>query len=199
MIAREDAQTLLMVGAGELAPHLIAAHRTARPSLRHILLWNRSPARAVRLAAALQAEGVAAVVCTELADAVRRADIISCATCAAEPLIKGQWLQPGTHLDLVGGFTPAMREADDDTIRRARLYVDSRWFTLHDCGDLSQPLQAGLIDEQTVQADLFQLCRQECAGRRSANEITLFKNGGGAHLDLMVARYAVAMLENSTY
>ena len=192
-LARKDAESLLMVGAGELAPHLIAAHRTARPSIQNITLWNRTPERAASLTAKLKAEGLHAHASADLATAVRRADIISCATGASEPLIQGRWLKPGAHLDLVGGFTPAMREADDEAIRRARLYVDSRWFTLRDCGDLSQPLAAGLIDESDIVADLFELCRGGRQGRQKSTDITLFKNGGGAHLDLMVARFCMSL------
>ena len=192
-LAREDAESLLMVGAGELAPHLIAAHCAVRPSVKTITIWNRTPKRAERLAVKLHAEGLDSRASTNLEAAVRQADIISCATGTNRPLIQGQWLKSGAHLDLVGGFTPAMREADDEAIRRARLYVDSRWFTLRDCGDLSQPLAAGMIDESAIQADLFELCRRERQGRQSSEDITLFKNGGGAHLDLMTAHYCLSL------
>ena len=190
-LARQDARILLMVGAGELAPHLIAAHCVARPSLQHILLWNRTRTRAERLAASLKSTGLQIEICNTLAKGVRAADIISCATAATKPLINGQWLKSGAHLDLVGGFTPVMRETDNEAILRAELYVDSRQFTLHECGDLSQPLAVGLINAQAIKADLFELCRSERPGRQSDSAITLFKNGGGAHLDLMVARYAL--------
>jgi ornithine cyclodeaminase len=105
---------------------------------------------------------------------------------------RGAWLKPGAHLDLVGGFTNAMREADDAAVRRARVFVDSRWFTLGQCGDISGPLASGAITEADVLGDLFELCQAKVEGRRGAGEITLFKNAGGAHLDLMTAELIVA-------
>jgi ornithine cyclodeaminase len=187
-LAREDAQHLLMVGAGVMAPHLIRAHLTARPSLRRVTLWNRTSDKAARLAERLALEGMETDVAEDLETAVRGAQVISCATGATAPLIRGAWLRPGTHLDLVGGFTPEMREVDDEACRRARIHVDSRWFTLGCVGDLTAPMASGAITEQDVLGDLFELCRGEVAGRRGPEEITLFKNAGGGHLDLMTAR-----------
>ena len=112
-----------------------------------------------------------------------------CATASHAPLVHGDWLRPGTHLDLVGGFTPAMREADDTAVRRARIFVDSRWFTVEHAGDLTQPIASGAITRDAVRGDLFDLCGARVAGRTAAHEITLFKSGGGAHLDLMAAQY----------
>ena len=114
LLSREDARVLLMVGAGGLAPYLARAHLAIRPSLARVLVWNRSPARAEELAAAMREEGVDAAAVIDLEAAVRAADIVSCSTAATEPLVAGAWLKPGAHLDLVGGFTPAMRECDDD-------------------------------------------------------------------------------------
>jgi ornithine cyclodeaminase len=187
-LAREDAEHLLMVGAGVMAPHLIRAHLTARPSIRRVTVWNRTRDKAARLARDLTLAGVEMADVEDLETAVRSADVISCATGATAPLIQGAWLQPGTHLDLVGGFTPEMREADDEACRRARIHVDSRWFTLGCVGDLTAPIASGAIAERDVLGDLFELCRGECPGRRNPEEITLYKNAGGAHLDLMTAR-----------
>jgi ornithine cyclodeaminase len=187
-LAREDAEHLLMVGAGVMAPHLIHAHLTARPSLRRVTVWNRTRDKAERLAGGLALEGVEIAVGEDLETAARGAEVISCATGAAAPLIQGAWLAPGTHLDLVGGFTPEMREADDEACRRARIHVDSRWFTLGCVGDLMAPIASGAITEQDVEGDLFELCRGEVPGRESPRDITLYKNAGGAHLDLMTAR-----------
>ena len=117
------------------------------------------------------------------------ADIICCATSSLAPLIHGKWLRPGTHLDLIGGFTPAMRETDDEAVRRSMLFVDSRWFTTDHVGDLTQPLARGVIQRAHVLADLFELCVGSHAGRTDAAQITLCKYGGGAHLDLMAAQY----------
>ncbi len=188
-LARRDARTLLMVGAGAQAEWMIAAHRVVRPSLARVLIWNRTPGRAQHLAARLGAESV-----TDLAAAAAAADVICCATAATAPVLRGAWLRPGVHVDLVGGYTPAMRETDDEAVRRAHLFVDTRNFTLHDAGDIAAPLAAGVIAEADVRADLFQLVRGEVAGRQDAAEITLFKNAGGGHLDLMAARLIASRL-----
>ena len=185
LLAREDAATLLMVGAGGLAPHLIAAHRAVRPSLERILVWNRTRAKAEAVAA-----GVGGTVVESLADAVSEADVISTATMTAEPLVEGRLLRPGTHLDLVGAFKPDHREVDDDVVLRADLYVDHREATLNEDGDLVIPLQAGLITREDIRGDLYELCRGDVAGRTDPGAITLFENGGGGHLDLMTAAFA---------
>jgi len=188
-LARADARTLLVVGAGAQAPWMVAAHRSVRPSLDRVTVWNRTPAAAANLAATLGGTAV-----TDLAAAVAAADIVTCVTASATPLIRGDWLRPGTHLDLVGGYTPHMRESDDAAVRRALVFVDTRRFTLHDAGDISQPLRDGVIGEADVLADLFQLVRGEVPGRRTPDDITLFKNAGGGHLDLMTARLIAARL-----
>ncbi len=184
-LAREDAVTLLMVGAGGLAPHLIAAHRAVRPSLERVLVWNRSRAKAEAVAAS-----IGATVVDSLADAVPEADVISTATMTTEPLVEGRWVRPGTHLDLVGAFQPDHREVDDDAVVRADLYVDDREATLNEDGDLVIPLQAGLITREDIRGDLYELCRGVVAGRTDPDAITLFENGGGGHLDLMTAAFA---------
>lgn len=184
LLSRPDSHTLLMVGAGGLAPHLISAHREVRPSLERVLIWNRTPSKAEELATALGAE-----VADDLHDAISSADIISTATMAPEPLISGELLRPGAHLDLVGAFLPHCREVDDEAIRRASIFVDSRDAAVHECGDLVIPLESGLITEEDIQADLFQLCRGDHPGRRDPNQITLYENGGGGHLDLMTATF----------
>lgn len=195
LLARADPETMLMVGAGGLAPYLIEAHRAVRPSLERVLVWNRNAARARALAGQLTPLGLAAEVADDLEAAVRGADLISCATASTEPLVKGAWLKPGAHLDLVGGFTPTMREADDEAARLARVFVDNRLSTVAETGDIAGPIAAGAIDESDVLADLFQLCQSAQAGRKTGEEITLFKNGGGAHLDLMTARFLLSRAE----
>jgi ornithine cyclodeaminase len=184
-LARPDAATLLMVGAGGLAPHLVAAHRAVRPSIERVLVWNRTASRSQALAAAIGGEAV-----DDLEAAVLQADVVCTATMTKEPLVLGRWLRPGTHLDLVGAFQPDHREVDDEAVLRAELYVDDRLATLTEDGDLVMPLQAGLITPDAVRADLYQLCRGEVAGRTDAGAITLFENGGGGHLDLMTALLA---------
>lgn len=187
LLARPDARTLLMVGAGALAPHLIRAYQAIRPGLQQVRVWNRTPAKALAVAAAVT--GTPAAATRDLEAAVRAADIICCATSSQEPLVHGDWLQAGAHLDLVGGFTPAMRETDDTAMRRARIFVDSRWFTVDHAGDLTQAIASGAITPAAVRGDLFDLCSGSVAGRTDADQITLFKSGGGAHLDLMTAQY----------
>jgi alanine dehydrogenase len=123
----------------------------------------------------------------DLEAAIRTADIISCATLSAEPLVRGAWLRPGAHVDLVGGYTPRMREADDDAVRRARLYVDTRAGALKEAGDVVDPIRRGVISNADVAGDLFDLCRGTVAGRRTADEITLFKSVGTALEDLAAA------------
>jgi len=190
-LARQNATTLLMVGAGGLARHLVTAHRTVRPSIERVLVWNRTPARAEAVVAEL---GEGTTVVDDLEQAVGAADIVSTATMARDPLVAGRWLRPGTHLDLVGAFLPDHREVDDDAVVRAELYVDDREATLSEDGDLVIPLAAGLITADDVRGDLWQLCRGEVAGRTDPDAITLFENGGGGHLDLMTARCALARM-----
>src|SRR3954451_5334891 len=194
LLARADIETMLMIGAGALAPYLVAAHRTARPSIQRVTIWNRTAHRAAALAASLREEGVEAIATEHLDAAVSKADLVSCATMSEMPLLKGQCLKRGAHVDLVGSFTPAMREADDEALRRARVFVDS-YGILDRSGEFVGPLQRGVIARDHVVADLFELCRRDRRGRSSRSEITLFKNGGGAHLDLFVARHLLAVAE----
>lgn len=185
-LARQDAYRLVMVGAGALAPYLIDAHAAVRP-VRQVLVWNRSADAAGRLAARMAGRKFSIAVTTDLETAVRGADIVTCATLSQEPLIHGDWLPDGVHVDLVGGFRPDMREADDAAIRRARLFVDTRNGALAEAGDLVQPLQSGLIGEDDIAADLFDLTRGEHAGRHDQDQITLFKSVGSALEDLAAA------------
>jgi ornithine cyclodeaminase len=186
-LARADAGSLLMIGAGAQAAAQIHALRAVRPTIREVRIWNRTISKAEALAQRLAQAGVAAEVADDLSSAVPRASIISMATAARAPLLEGARVSPGTHIDLVGSFTPQMRETDDETVRRASLFVDTRRFTLQVTGDLAAPLASGVISESDVRADLFELARGDHPGRVSAQEITLFKNGGGGHLDLMAA------------
>jgi ornithine cyclodeaminase len=193
-LARQDAETLVVLGAGALAPHLALSHATVRRSLRRILIWNRSrpaaEAMAERLAGDTITHHLAISVVDDREAAIRRADIVSAATMSKAPVIEGAWLRPGTHVDLVGGFRPDMREADDAAVRRARLFCDARFTAVAECGDLCDPIARGIVDEAAI-ADLFQLARGERPGRQGADEITLFKSGGGGHEDLATAGYLV--------
>jgi alanine dehydrogenase len=185
-LAREDSAHLVMVGAGALAPVLIRAHAAVRP-IRRVTLWNHNPARCAPLAEALGAEGFACAVAENLEAAVRGADIVSCATLSREPLVRGAWLKPGAHLDLVGAYSPAMRESDDDAVRRARIFVDTRTGALKEAGDIVQPLADGVISKRDVEGDLFDLCRGTVAVDRKPDDITLFKSVGNAVEDLAAA------------
>jgi ornithine cyclodeaminase len=185
-LAREDASRLLMIGAGALAPHLVRAHRTVRP-IKRVTLWNRTRSRAIRTAFAFSTAGIEAEVADELEAAVREADVISCATLSQAPLVRGAWLKKGAHVDLVGAFTPAMREADDEAVRRARVFVDVRAGAPKGSGDIAIPLKKKVMALKDIQADLFELCRGANKGRRRATEITLFKSVGTAIEDLAAA------------
>jgi alanine dehydrogenase len=185
-LAREDASHLLMVGAGTLAPHLVRAHAAVRP-IRRITLWNRTHGHAVSLAFGLAVAGIEATIADDLGTAVAEADIVSCATLATEPVIRGAWLKPGAHLDLVGGFTPKMREADNEAVRRARIYVDTRAGATKEAGDIAVPLRRGVIAAKDIRGDLFDLTRGKARGRTSAKQITLFKSVGSAIEDLAAA------------
>jgi ornithine cyclodeaminase len=204
-LARDDARVLAMVGTGALAPHLVRAHATVRP-IDEVAIWGRTYTKARALAERLAAslgDGLGDAVgdrkidvqaTDDLEAAVRSADVISCATLSADPLVAGAWLKPGQHLDLVGGFTPAMRETDDAAIARARVYVDTRAGALSEAGDIVQPLRAGVLSEQAIVGDLFALARGQVEGRGGAEEITLFKSVGTALEDLAAAKLALAGL-----
>ena len=185
-LARADARRLVMVGTGALAPELIEAHGVQR-RLTEVSLWGRHPEKAKRLAACLDRPDRRVHAVTDLEAAVREADIVSCATLAREPLILGAWLAPGCHLDLVGGFRPTMRETDDEAVRRARLYVDTREGALSEAGDMTDPLERGVIALSDIRGDLFALTRGEAAGREDASAITLFKSTGTALEDFAAA------------
>jgi alanine dehydrogenase len=185
-LARSDASRMVMVGAGALAPMLIKAHASVRP-LTHVTLWNHNAGKAAALAASLSGSPFEITVADNLEAAVRAADIISCATLSSQPLVKGAWLKPGAHLDLVGAYNPAMRESDDDCLRRSAIYVDTRGGALKEAGDIVQPLADGVITKADVQGDLFDLCRGSVKPERQPGDITLFKSVGTAIEDLAAA------------
>lgn len=195
LLAPPAPRTLLVVGAGEMSRRLIRAHRSVRPSLQHVLIWNRTRERAADVVALMAKEGVETEMVGDLEAATRRADIITTCTRSHEPLVKGADLKPGTHLDLVGGYTPETREADDEAARRALIFVDRRESAFHGVGDILQPIANGVIRESDVLGDLYDLAAGSVAGRRSATDITLFKNAGGGHLDLLAAETVLAQLD----
>jgi ornithine cyclodeaminase len=185
-LSRPDAARLLMVGAGALAPFLVRAHASVRP-IREVAVWNRSRPRAEALIADLAKAGIAATIADDLAAAVAAADIVCTATLSSEPLIRGACLRSGTHLDCVGAFKPTMRETDDEAVRRARLFVDTRAGAFAEAGDILQPLQAGVIGREAVLGELSELCRGSVQRRTLPEEITLFKSVGASIEDLAAA------------
>jgi len=200
-LSRSDASRLLMIGTGALAPELIRVHGKVRP-IREVAIWGRTAAHAEALAAGLSASlpetwgrPVSVRAVSDRKAAIEEADIISCATLSREPLVEGQWLRAGQHLDLVGAFTPQMRESDDRAVQRARLYVDTRAGALKEGGDIVQAIASGAVGEDDVIGDLFELARGQQAGRLAgdATSITLFKSVGAALEDLAAAELAVEM------
>ena len=184
-LARKESQVFLLVGAGTVARSMVQAYSALFPQAR-FLIWNRSAAGAERFAAT----DARITVAPDLQAAVKAADVICTATMATEPLIKGAWLQPGQHLDLIGAYTPGMREVDDLAMQRAAVFVDARATTLHHIGELMAPLASGAIREADVRGDFYDIAS---GGFRRDNDeqITISKNGGGAHLDLMTAAYVL--------
>ena len=177
-----------------MASRLVRAHRAVRPSIARVLVWNRTPERAVRLAASIAADGVVAEVRDDLAAATREADIVSTCTRSHVPLVRGADLTPGAHLDLVGGYTPETREADDEAMRRGRVFVDRRESAFDGVGDILQPIASGAIREADVLGDLYDLVGGGVTGRRMPSDITVFKNAGGGHLDLITAELIYSRL-----
>ena len=193
-LSRSDASRLLIVGAGALARHFIDAHRAVRP-ISDVLVWNRTPKRAEELVANYRLQEDASAlnsigVTDDLEAAVSGADIVTCITASSEPVIFGDWVREGTHVDLVGAFSPDSRESDDTLVQKARIFVDTRTGALAEAGDLIIPMNNGLITEDDVAADLFDLTQGERDGRRFYDQITLFKNCGSAIEDLVAARLA---------
>lgn len=180
-LARPDAEKILLVGSGNVAKSMREAYAAAFPGAT-FSVWNRTLANIAPMRRAFPGIDIA----HDLPDAVAEADIIATTTMATEPVVRGKWLEPGTHLDLIGAYRPDMREVDDDALRRSRVFVDSKATTFGHIGELKIPLEEGVFFESDVVGDFYEM---DVVQRTSDAEITLCKNGGGAHLDLMVARY----------
>jgi ornithine cyclodeaminase len=190
-LARGASANLLLVGTGKLAPFMARAHCALRPSLIRVRVWGRCPAKAQTLAQELRDEGLPVQAADDLEEAVRSAHIVSCATTADTPVVRGAWLAEGTHLDLVGGFTRAMREADDAAVARSRIVVDTYRGALAEAGDIAAPLELGVIRREQIVAELAELVRGERVGRASERDITLFKSVGTALEDLAAAEAVI--------
>lgn len=195
MLSRPDSRTLLVVGTGRLAPLMIEAHAAVRP-IDRVLVWGRDATKAAAIARrAAEETGLRVAGTPDLAAASAEADIISCVTLATEPLVRGAWLKPGVHVDLVGAFKPSMREADAEAVRRADVFIDTEGGARTEAGDLIQAIHEGAFDWSDVKADLPTLCRDQHPGRTDPRAITLFKSVGCALEDLAAARLVHAAMQ----
>ncbi|RCV89512.1 ornithine cyclodeaminase family protein [Billgrantia montanilacus] len=184
-LAREDASSLLVVGTGKLAPMVIEAHAAVRPITR-VRIWGRNPEKARQLAA-VYADRFETEAVTDLEAAAREADLISCVTLSTEPLIRGEWLATGTHLDLIGAFRPNMRETDGECLRRGEVFVDTFAGARGEAGDIHQAIDEGAFDFDEIRADLAELLLAKQPGRSSDAAITVFKSVGASLEDLAAA------------
>lgn len=189
LLARDNCRHLVIVGAGVVAANLAQGYAAVFPTLERISIWSRRPEQAQALAARLSDLPVPVAAVADLRQAVGAADIVSAATMSKAPLILGDWVGPGTHVDLIGAYTPRMRESDDALIARARVFVDCIETTVDRIGDLMAPVASGAVTRDHVLGDLYSLVPLGKSARTGPDEITVYKNGGGAHLDLMIAAY----------
>jgi len=187
-LARKDSRKILIVGAGTVGHTLRAAYGAGFPDAE-FLIWNRSGDKA--RAFADQYDKTTAM--DDLEVAIGQADIVTSATMTSDPVIKGDWLQPGQHVDVIGAYKPDMRELDDTALTRGRIFCDSYDTTIHHIGEFMKPIADGVISEADVLADYYSI---ENMTRQSDDEITIFKNGGGAHLDLMTSAYILDRWRN---
>lgn len=185
-LCREDAEHLLIVGGGKVAQHLAQAHM-AVGEFKKVSVWMRNLTKMEVFVGNLKDQGIPAEAVIDLEKSARQADLISCATPTKTPIIKGEWVKPGTHLDLMGSYKPDTRETDDDAIRKSSIFVDSRAGALHESGELALPIAAGIITQKDVKADIVELIKGIHPGRTSSEEITLFKSAGLAIEDLAAA------------
>jgi ornithine cyclodeaminase/alanine dehydrogenase-like protein (mu-crystallin family) len=185
-LCREDAENLLIVGGGKVAQHLAQAHLAVR-NFKKVSVWMRNPTKMEEFVVSLKDQGIPAECVTDLEETARQADLISCATPSKTPIIKGEWVKAGTHLDLMGSYKPDTRETDDTAIRKSSIFVDSRAGALHESGELALPIASGIITQKDVKADIVDLIKGIHPGRSSSEEITLFKSVGLAIEDLAAA------------
>jgi ornithine cyclodeaminase/alanine dehydrogenase-like protein (mu-crystallin family) len=195
VLARANSEHLVIIGTGSLAGALAEGYAAHRSTLRRIGIFGRNSDKAASLVARLQAIDPRIVLETDLQQALSSADIVATATSSPTPVLDGNWIRPGTHVDLVGAYRRDMREADDTLLKRAKLYVDSRQSTLSHIGELAIPLETGVISPGDILGDYYDIALGT-APERSADDITLCKNGGGAHLDLMIGAALVDAYEN---
>jgi len=194
LLARPKSKRLLILGAGTVAESLVHAYSSTFPELEQIAIWSRKPEQAKSLIDRTGRTKIELIVADDLEKFASEADIISTATMAYEPILMGEWISPGTHIDLIGAFKADMREVDDNLITSGTIYVDSRDTTINHIGELMIPIAAGIINEKDIKGDFYDLISLNHRARTSENEITIFKNGGGAHLDLMIANYLIKLI-----
>lgn len=191
ILARDDSQVLIMVGSGALAPHLIKSHLAAKPSLRRVIIWNRTPQRAQELAETLSKDPQHKEISFDSHDSLDQiiplGDIISCATNSTVPLVKGEFLKPGTHLDLVGSFSHEMKECDDNAIQRGSVFVDNDTAMI-EAGELAGAFERGVIKREDICGNLVELIKGDKEGRKSSTDITVFKSVGSGTVDLLTAQ-----------
>ena len=187
-LSRPDAKKLMVVGAGRVASLLPDAYRCVR-DIETVHVWDIRPEAAIAMVERLRAQGIDAHHAVDLEQGVRAADIVTCATLSTAPLVQGAWLQPGAHLDLIGGFTPTMRESDDECFRRGTVFVDTSE-ALMKAGDILDPIANGAWAPTQLAATLEDLCRNKHPGRTSADEITVYKAVGTALEDVAAASLA---------
>lgn len=195
LLAKPNSKILLIIGAGTVAESLVYAYSAAFPNLEKIMIWARRPDQSHKLIHKIKGINIKLEAVEDLKSYASIADIISTATMAHEPILKGEWIKPGTHVDLIGAFTADMREADDTLISSGSIFVDSRATTIDHIGELTIPIANGIIKKNDIKGDFYDLLLSSKTARRSENEITIFKNGGGAHLDLMIAKYLIDISE----
>lgn len=190
LLARPDPKTLLIIGAGKVAESLADAYTSYFPSIEKIWVYNRTAERGEKLVSRLKANKLPAEFTADLPSTCPNADIVCSATMSKEPILMGSWIKPGTHIDLIGAFKSDMREADDNLLKIGNIFVDSRETAIDHIGELKIPLTAGVIQRNDIKGDLYDLLSGE-VGRKTKDDITIYKNGGGAHLDLMTAKYLI--------
>ena len=196
-LARQESKKLLMVGTGQLAPHIVKTYVEV-VRIEEVGVWGRNAIKAQQTVDHLNALGISAETMTELQEGVEWADVISCATMSADPLVLGDWLRPGQHLDLIGGYTRGMRETDDRAVNRSEVFVDTREGALAEAGDIIQPIENGVLHEKGIRADLSDLAQGRHPGRTSSEQITLFKSVGTALEDLAAAQLAFERTQTET-
>ncbi len=194
-LSRKDSNSMLMIGTGALSINLIKAHASVRP-LKNVFIWGRNLEKAQAVASALKNENFSIKAIKTIKDKISEVDIISCATLSKVPLVLGKYLKAGQHIDLVGAYKKDMREADDETITKASVFVDTFQGGLKESGDIVIPIEKGILKEEQIRADLFQLCSNKQKGRIFENEITVFKSVGHALEDLVAAGYYFNKFKN---